>query len=196
MNPTLHESDLLEIVSYGDGAAQVGDVIAVAPPGRDHLVVHRVVRVTVAGVCTRGDNNTDEDGWCLGPERVIGRVVAAWRGRRRRRIAGGWPGRLWAYALRWRRILGRAASALLRPAYHGLARTGVVRRLAPAFLQPRVVVFRAGEGQRLRLMLGRRVVGEYVPSWRKWRFRWPFRFLVDEAAMPRALPEALPGSEE
>lgn len=188
MNPTLHESDLLEIVPYGDGAAQVGDVIAVAPPDVEHLVVHRVVRVLPEGVCTCGDNNAGEDGWCLGPERVIGRVVAARRGRCRRWILGGWAGRLWVYALRWRRILGRAASSLLRPAYHGLARTGIVRCLAPASLRPRLVAFRAGEGQRLRLMLGRRIVGEYVPGWRKWRFRWPFRLLVDEAALPKALP--------
>jgi hypothetical protein len=184
MNPTLHESDLLEIVPYGDGAAQVGDVIAVAPPDRDHLVVHRVVRVMPEGVCTQGDNSTSEDGWCLGQDRVIGRVVAAWRGRRRRRVVGGWKGRVWAYAVRGRRILGRAALALLRPVYHGLARSGIVRRLAPGSLKPRVVVFQAGERQRLRLMLGRRIVGEYVPSWRKWRFRRPFRLLVDEAALP------------
>jgi hypothetical protein len=192
MHPTLHESDLLEIVPYGDGVVQVGDVIALAPPDADHLVVHRVVRVMPEGGCTRGDNNAGEDGWCLGPERVIGRVVAAWRGRRRRRIFGGWAGRLWAYAVRGRRILGRAVSALLRPIYHGLARSGIVRHLVPVFLRPRVVVFRAGGGQRLRLMLGRRVVGEYVPGWRGWRFRRPFRLLVDEAALPKALPKALP----
>ncbi len=187
MNPTLHESDLLEIVPYGDRAAQVGDVIALAPPDADHLVVHRVVRVMPEGVCTRGDNNAGEDGWRLESERVIGRVVAAWRGRRRRRIFGGWAGRLWGYALRGRRILGRAALALLRPVYHGLARSGIVRRLVPGF-KFRVLVFRAGERRWLRLMLGRRIVGEYVPSWRKWRFRRPFRLLVDEAALPQALP--------
>jgi hypothetical protein len=183
MNPTLHESDLLEIVPYGGRVMQVGDVIVVAPPGGDHLVVHRVVRVVPEGICTRGDNNAGDDGWRLEPDRVIGRVAAAWRGRRRRRIAGGWSGRLWAFLVRCRRALGRAVSTLLRPIYHGLARSGIVRRLAPGFLRPRVVAFQAGEQQRLRLMLGRRIVGEYMPSWRKWRFRRPFRLLVDEAAL-------------
>lgn len=187
MHPTLHESDLLEIVPYGGGAMQVGDVIAVAPPDADHLVVHRVVRVTAEGVCTRGDNNAGEDGWCLGPERVIGRVVAAWRGRRRRRILGGRAGRLWGYAVRGRRFLGRVVLALLRPVYHGLARSGIVRRFVPDSLRPHVVVFRAGEHHRLRLMLGRSIVGEYVPGWHKWRFRRPFRLLVDEAALATVL---------
>jgi hypothetical protein len=184
MHPTLHESDLLEIVSCGDGKAQVGDVIAVAPPDADHLVVHRVVRATPEGVCTWGDNNAGADGWCLGPERVIGRVVAAWRGRRRRRILGGGAGRLWGYAVRGRRVLGRAVLGLLHPIYHVLARAGIVRRLVPNSFEPRVVVFRAGGQQRLRLLLGQRVVGEYVPAWGKWRFRRPFRLLVDEAALP------------
>lgn len=188
MNPTLHESDLLEIVPYGDRTAQVGDVIALAPPDADHLVVHRIVRVMPGGIRTRGDNNAGEDGWCLGPERVIGRVVAAWRGRRRRRIFGRWGGRLWGYAVRGRRVLGRAVLTFLRPIYHGLARLGIVRCLTPAFLQPRVVVFQGGERYRLRLLLGRRIVGEYVPAWRKWRFRRPFRLLVDEAALLMALP--------
>jgi hypothetical protein len=194
MHPTLHESDLLEIVSYSGEVARVGDVIALAPPDADHLVVHRVVRVTAEGVCTRGDNNAGEDGWCVGPERVIGRVVAAWRGRSRRQIFGGWTGWLWGHAIRGRRILGRAASALLHPIYHALARTGVVRRLAPASLRPRVVIFGAGEHARMRLLLGRRVVGEYVQRWRKWHFRRPFRLLVDEAALPKVLPVALPRS--
>jgi hypothetical protein len=188
MHPTLHESDLLEIVPYGGEVARVGDVIALAPPDADHLVVHRVVRAAAEGVCTRGDNNAGEDGWCLGPERVIGRVVAAWHGQRRRRIPGGWTGRLWAQALRGRRVLGRATLALLRPAYRALARARIVRRLTSGALNLRVVAFRAGEHHRLRLLLGRRVVGEYAPGWCKWRFRRPFRLLVDEAALPKALP--------
>jgi len=191
MNPTLHESDLLEIVPYGDRVAKMGDVIAVAPPGGDYLVVHRVVRVTSEGVCTRGDNNAREDSWCLGSERVVGRVVAAWRGRRRRRILGGRAGRLWGCGGRGRRVLGRVVLGLLHPIYHGLARSGIVRRLAPASLKPRVVLFGTGERARLRLLLGRRIVGEYVPRWRKWHFWRPFRLLVDEADLPRALPQAL-----
>jgi hypothetical protein len=184
MNPTLHESDLLEIRPYGDSAVQVGDVIALAPPDADHLVVHRVSRVMPEGICTRGDNNAGEDGWCLGPERVIGRVVAAWRGRRRRLIFGGWTGRLWGYAVRGRRILGHAVLVLLRPAYHWLARSGIVRRLMPVSLNLRVVVFQVSEQQRLRLLLGRQVVGQCIQK--RWAIRRPFRLLVDEAALPVA----------
>lgn len=188
MTPTLHESDLLEILFYDDRTVRVGDVIALAPPDANHLVVHRVVRLMPEGVYTRGDNNTWEDGWCLGSERVIGRVVAAWRGRRRRRILGGWAGRLWGYAIRERRILGRVVSMLLSPVYHGLARSGIVHALMPASFKPRVVLFGTGESARMRLLLGRRIVGEYVPDWRKWRFRRPFRLLVDEAALPKSPP--------
>jgi hypothetical protein len=184
MNPTLHESDLLEIAPYGEQTVRVGDVIVVAPPDGEHLVVHRVVRVAPEGVCTRGDNNPGNDGWCLRRDQVIGRAVAARRGRKRRRIRGGGTGRAWARLLYWRRSCNRAASALLRPVYRGLARSEIVRRLAPPFLRPRLIVFRAGEGSRLRLLLGRRIVGQYEAGGGRWRIRRPFRLFVDERALP------------
>lgn len=184
MNPTLHASDLLQIVPYVAKPVRVGDVIAVAPPGKDHLVVHRVVRVTAEGVRTRGDNNAGEDDWCLPHGQVIGRVAAAWRGRRRRRIFGGAAGRLWAWLGRGCCTLARIVSAGLHPAYHLLARWGVVRRLLPRALRPCVVVFKAGEGYWLRLLLGQRVVGWYIPAWHQWHICRPFRLIVDEQALP------------
>lgn len=180
MNPTLDEADLLEVAPYGGRPVRVGDVIAIAPPGGDHLIVHRVVRVTPDGVCTRGDNNAGEDGWCLQPAQIVGRAVAAWRGHRRRRVAGGWAGCLWARLVRTRRLLDQALSALLRPAYHGLARSGIVRRLTPPFLRPRLVVFGTGEKARPRLLLGRRVVGQYDALRQCWHIRRPFRLFLDE----------------
>ena len=56
-----------------------------------------------------------------------------------------------------------------------------------AFGAERAVV---GEPTGLRLLLGRRIVGEYVPSWRKWRFRRPFRLLVNDARF-RGIPMTL-----
>ena len=50
------------------------------PPGADQPVVHRVVRVTPAGISTLGDNNTQEDPFLLHPKSITGEVVAAWRG--------------------------------------------------------------------------------------------------------------------
>ena len=77
--------------------------------------MHRVVRVTPAGIATLGDNNTKEDAMLLPPESIKGQVVAAWRGQKRRKIAGGLQGRLTRRWLRWRRVLDRGVSPLLHP---------------------------------------------------------------------------------
>ena len=61
MNPTLREPEIMEIVPCGSRPLRVGDVVFFLPPGSDRPVVHRVVRVTPAGISTRGDNNSRED---------------------------------------------------------------------------------------------------------------------------------------
>jgi signal peptidase I len=94
MNPTLREPEMLEIVPNDNRPLRVGDVVFFLPPQNDQPVVHRIVRVTPAGMSTLGDNNTQEDTFLLQPKDIKGQVVAAWRGQKRRKIAGGLQGRL------------------------------------------------------------------------------------------------------
>jgi hypothetical protein len=189
MRPTFGEGDLLEILPCELDAVHVGDVIAILPPHGDHLVVHRVTAVTLRGLRTRGDNNASADGWLLRSRHVIGRVVAAWRGERRRSVAGAHTGRLRGSLARWLGRLYRAASRLLSLPYRALARSrllpALMARLLPAPLRPRVVLFRAGDRRWLRLLLGRHAIGRYDPHRARWRIRRPFRVLVDERQLPR-----------
>src|SRR5665647_1678306 len=110
MNPTLREPEIIEIMPYDSRPLRVGDVAFFLSPEADQLVVHRVVRVTPAGISTIGDNNTQEDALLLQPKNIKGQVVAAWRGQKRRKITGGLRGRLTGRWLRWRNILGRGVS--------------------------------------------------------------------------------------
>jgi hypothetical protein len=189
MNPTLREPEVMEIVPYGDRPAKPGDVILFVRQGSDQPVVHRVTRRTADGIGTRGDNNLHDDGYVLQPSEISGRVVAAWRGERRRKIAGGRTGcwvRRW---LRWRQGMDLSISRLLHPLYYALARWGIVRRLAPASLRPRVVAFRRGRRSRLQLLFGRRTVGWYDVDGQRWRIQRPYRLLVDEPSLPTAARE-------
>ena len=68
--------------------------------------------------------------------------------------------------------------------YHGLAETGVFRRLLPSSLRPRLVTFEARHQKYLKLLMGRRVVGQYDTRQEQWHIRRPFRLFVDEAALP------------
>ncbi len=185
MNPTLREPEIMEIMPYGSKPLSVGDVAFFLPPGADQPVVHRVVRVTPAGISTLGDNNAQEDTFLLQSESIKGRVVAAWRGQKRRKIAGGLQGRLTSLWFRWRSVLDRGVSPLLHPLYQSLSHWGVIARLLPARFRPRVVVFHVQGRDQFQLLLGKRVIGRYNDLWHQWQIQRPFQLFVDGSALPR-----------
>lgn len=184
MNPTLREPELMEIMPYGSRPLRVGDVAFFLSPEADRPVVHRIIRVTPAGIATLGDNNTREDTFLLQPKDIKGQVVAVWRGQKRREIAGGLQGRLTSRWLHWRRILVNDVSHLLRPLYYALSRCGLIARLLPAPFRPRVVVFQAKGQAQFRLLLGQHIIGRYDDQKCQWHIRRPFRLFVDGRALP------------
>jgi hypothetical protein len=189
MNPTLREPELMEIVPYGNRSLRVGDVVFFLPPQTDRPVVHRIVRVTPAGLSTLGDNNTRDDAFLLQRKDVKGQVVAVWRGRKRREIAGGLQGRLTSRWLRWRRMLDRGVSHLLHPLYQALTNWGLIARLLPAPFRPRVVVFQAQGQDHFRLLWGQHIIGRYHDQQRQWQIQRPYRLFVDERALQRQRDE-------
>ncbi|RPJ55627.1 MAG: S26 family signal peptidase [Acidobacteria bacterium] len=185
MNPTLREPEMMEIMPYDSRPFRVGDVAFFLAPKADQPVVHRIVRVTPAGISTLGDNNTREDTFLLQPKDIKGQVVAAWRGQKRRKIAGGLQGRLTSRWLRWRRVPDRGVSHLLHPLYDALSHRGLIARLLPAPLRPRVVVFQTQGQDQFRLLLGQHIIGRYDDRKRQWQIQRPFRLFVDERVLQR-----------
>ncbi len=185
MNPTLCTLDLLEVVPYSDRRIKVGDVIIFIPPERVRPVVHRVVGITPEGIRTRGDNNNNDDAQLLQPADIAGRVVAAQRGQKRRKVFGGRFGRVVARLTRWRCVFDRGISRLLHPIYRLFTRLSIFRHLLPTRLRPRVVISQTRDRNCLRLLMGKRVVGYYDACQDQWRIRRPFRLFVDEPALPR-----------
>jgi len=185
MNPTLREPEMMEIMPYDSRPLRVGDVVFFFSSQKDQLVVHRVNRLTTAGIYTIGDNNTHEDIFLLQSENIKGQVVAAWRGQERRKIAGGLQGRLKSHFLRWRRVLDRGLSNLLRPLYHALSHRGVIVGLLPVPFQPRVVVFHAQGRDQFQLLLGQRIIGRYDDQQHQWQIKRPFRLFVNERVLQR-----------
>ncbi len=184
MNPTLRQSEIMEIIAYGNRPMRVGDVAFFLPADADQPVVHRIVRISPAGIATLGDNNTQEDAFLLQPKSIKGRVVAAWRGQRRRKIAGGLPGRLISRWLGWRRVLDRGVSPLLHPFYRALSRRGLIARVLPPQLRPRVVVFRVQGREQFQLLLGQRIIGRYDERRHQWQIQRPFHLFVDGGVLP------------
>ena len=184
MTPTLLPADLLEIQSYSERKVRVGDVVAFQPHEGSKHIVHRVVRKGPDGIRTLGDNNLYEDSVDLKPEDLTGRVIAAWRGQKRRNVYGGLVGRFIACRVRITRRTDRSISWTLRPAYHALARRCTLGAFLPGSLRPRVVRFgNRGQTSMMLLFLGG-VIGRYDIGHRKWIIRRPFKLFVDEDSLP------------
>jgi SynChlorMet cassette protein ScmC len=184
MNPTLREPELMEIIPYDSRPLRVGDVAFFLPAEADQPVVHRIIRVTPAGISTLGDNNIQKDAFLLQPKSIKGQVVAAWRGQKRRKIAGGLHGRLTRRWLRWRRALDRGVSPLLHPFYQTLSHRRFIAWLLPAPFRPRVVVFHAQGQDQFQLLLGQRIIGRYDERRHQWQIQRPFHLFVDGGALP------------
>lgn len=184
MAPVLEQDDVLEVLPYGRRPVRPGDVIFFVSGENGSAVVHRVQSVSAAGIRTRGDNCTEDDGTLVQQENVVGRVVAALRGQQRRRIAGGDAGLAVAALCRVRRRMLRSLRPLWR--FRGNVLAGAGSGL-PSALQPRLVSFASPAGEHWRLLAGRHVIATYRPHARGWQVRLPYRLLLD----PRSLP--IPG---
>jgi hypothetical protein len=184
MNPTFRDGDRLWVIPYGKRRIRSGDVIVFCPPADACHVVHRVIAVSPSGMKTRGDNNHFMDPWILRSEDIFGRVVSAGRAKSRVRISGGARGRLSARLLRIAKQADAMISAMLRPIYLRIAKSGIIIRLVSQRVKPRVVCFKQPKGIEMQLLLGRRVIGRRLPGQALWQIRRPFRLFVDEAALP------------
>lgn len=185
MNPTLKPGDRLDTVPYDGQKIRRGDVIVFISPLDESKAVHRVVSMDSKGIKTRGDNCNRIDPYVLSPDQILGRVISVHRKNRRRRIFGGYLGRVFAGTARVVTALDVSASFLLRPFYHRLARSRILRRWKPVWLEPRVISFSHPGGTELQLLMGRWVIGRRLPGMARWNIRRPFRLFVDENSLPR-----------
>ncbi|MFH1541588.1 MAG: signal peptidase I [bacterium] len=176
MSPTLRGPDVVQVVPYNDKEVECGDIIVFRPVGRSYNVTHRVVRVEGEKIYTRGDNNCDADGWVVSPDQIKGRVVSAQRGDRRLPIYGGRLGKIVEGVFRF----NRKFRSLLGPLYRALAG----RIFIP--LKTSTLVFQRQSGVEYQLLLGKKVIGRWNSRSKRWNIRAPFRFVIDEAALPRA----------
>jgi hypothetical protein len=174
----------VQVVPCNAQEIQRGDVIVFFSPVDGSKVIHRVVSLDSYGIRTQGDNCNQEDQWILSPNHILGRVVSTQRGSRRRRIFGGPLGQLFAATIRVIDAIDSSVSFLFRPVYNRLARVGIFRRLMPVQMKAKVISYHRPLGTELQLLMGRRVIGRWLPGMTRWRIRKPFRLFVDEESLP------------
>jgi hypothetical protein len=185
MNPTLTAGDELQLEPYNCKKIRVGDVVVFNVPEDGRKITHRVISVNSKGVRTLGDNNKIIDAWVLTTENIIGRVVYAQRGRRRRRVFGGSIGRFYVIVVRLMKMLVSGIAVLLRPVYRWMVQTGFIIRLFSGQIKPLIITLNRQEGTELQLLVGRRFVGRLLPGESQWQIRRPFRLFLDETSLPK-----------
>ncbi len=193
MNPILKAGDGIWVMPYDGKNIRRGDVIVFTPPEGDSKIIHRVVACEKQGIKTKGDNNSDFDQFLLSPDKILGQVVYARRGRELRKIYGGTTGRMIAGAIRIGQSIKERLFFLLSPAYRWFIRSGVFRGWVSGWMKTRVVSFNRLEGTELQLMIGRYVIGRLLPGRIRWNIRRPFRIFFDEATLPKS-PSPLPAA--
>jgi signal peptidase I len=176
MNPTLSHRDLLEIEICNQ--VFIGDVILFRYKGK--LIVHRVVGITKEGNKTHGDNNDISDFELITQQDIIGRVVAAWKGHRRRKIYGGLMGRFFILCVRIRRDLYRRIIPTLTLIYYLVVSLGVLQWFISPFFYPKVVKFNIEGQNSLRIMIGSCIIGHYDQDIDRWRIYPPFLLFINK----------------
>jgi hypothetical protein len=184
MNPTLKSGDRLKIIPYDRKRIRRGDVVVFIPPGGATKIIHRVISIDSCRIRTRGDSSSHLDPWVLKPDHIHGRVVWAKRENRQRRVFGGTIGQLFGVTFRAIHSIDVKVSSRLRPVYNRLALTGIFRRWLPARIKPRAISLNHPAGTELQLIMGRCVIGRWLPGKTGWYIRRPFRLFVDEETLP------------
>jgi signal peptidase I len=185
MRPTLKAGDLLRIAPYNGLEPQVGDVIVFQAPGDEKHITHRVVAVTPQGVRTRGDNNNLVDPCFLKLENIVGRVTHAERGKRRKRVAGGYAGCLQARVLYVLRVVRPQVRIALAYPYRLLYRSGIFQPILSRLFKVRVVSFQRPQGVELQLLWGRHIIGQLPAGGEQWVIWPPFKLVVREEELAR-----------
>jgi signal peptidase I len=179
MNPTLKTGDMLEVIPYNGKKIKPGDVVVFVPPQGSKNIVHRVVSLDSGFIQTRGDNNNRLDSWLLTSHDVLGKVIYAYKGKKRFPIYGGKIGRIYAF---YRIAVLNLKSGIrfpLRPIYWWLVKSALLNRLFAGLFKLKLVYFNRPGGQELQLRLGSFLVGRKLAGRKTWRIRRPFRLFID-----------------
>jgi hypothetical protein len=183
MNPLFRDGDVVKVVPYRGLEIRLGDVVAFGNPAGPGKVIHRVAAVEPGGIITKGDNLPSVDDWTIKAGDILGKVVAIQRQGRILPVPRRAPASL--YLLKTRQWFNRAASRLLQPMYHRLARSGLFQGLLGDWMKPELLYFSRADGLEWQLWLGNLLIGRKLPQQDHWTIRRPFRLFVDEATLPR-----------
>lgn len=174
MRGLFRNGDYLLVAPVVFGSLRRGDVAAFDSGGRS--ISHRIVGRAAAGFITQGDANQYRDKACLGPEHLIGRVMALERQGKRLPVRGGMPGRLQGAILRFINQGRRFIFFLLAFPYRLISHS----RMASLFWRPRIMTVHFSEGRETFTKYIHRgaTVACWFPHERRWTCRKPYDLIL------------------
>ncbi len=185
MLPTLRYKDVLRISPYRNRKIKVGDVVVFQAPDERRSKTHRVIAVRGEEIRTRGDNSGTVDPYVLHPENIVGRVVCIDRGGKTVGVSGGVKGRFYGFSIRFMRRIRLIIFALFHPFYKTIAKYSLFKKGLSLLPETRILSFsRKGEKEFI-LIMGDRVIGRRASGKNKWQIPRPFKWLFDEASLPK-----------
>lgn len=177
---TLKPFDRFQFLSYGPNhKMHRGDVVVFVSPAQSYLIAHRIVKIDAQEIRTKGDNNPAVDPWILTADKIIGRVVYAYRGKKKLRIYGGSAGLWWAFFVGLIRSMRSGIFFLLKPAYYRIIKTGLMNKLFNRILRVRVFHINASDFE-LHLFLGTHIIGRYSSLNKKWYLLKRYEALINK----------------
>lgn len=181
MKPTFKAGDGLIIETFSEpGNIKIGDVITYSHPSGKYDVVHRVVDIIDGKFKTQGDNNDQPDPYLLTFIDIVGKVIAVKRHNRKIDISGSSEGLRYFYALRKKKKIRTALTAVFRPLYYMLAKTGWFYGLFPF----QVVKFKRADDFDYQLLYNGYCLGRKKPGADCWEIQFPYRLFVNEEKLP------------
>ncbi len=150
------------------------------PPGESRKVTHRIVSSGPEGVRTRGDRNGRADDYLLKQENITGLVRQVIRNGKRRAVYGGCYGALCALCARLTVRILKIINLSMHHPYRILAGFSSIGRLPYVRSRIKVLRFKRSKGYEFQAVFGSRLIGRLLPGEIEWRFKKPFRLLVDE----------------
>lgn len=180
---TLKPLDRFQFLSYGPNhKMHRGDVVVFVSPAQSYLMAHRIVKIDAQGIKTKGDNNPVVDPWVLTADKIIGRVVYAYRGKKKLRIHGGNAGIWWAFFVGLICGMRNGIFSLLKPAYYRLIKMRLVNKLFNRMLRVRFFCINASDFE-LHLFLGTRFIGRYSSLNKKWYMLKRYEALINKESL-------------
>lgn len=182
MNPTLMESDLLEVSPYYGRKPRIGDVICYNNPENGECAVTRIIKKSATGFYIKGDNESVTS-FINNSVVITGFAIALWSNGRYKSISSGYKGRITRLNNIYKSVIIKGIKNQV------ILSVRNINIIPPQKIGFKVVIYLIRSSfsclRITRLFFGSLFIGEYINDTSGWNVIFPYYFLIDLQSLPR-----------